>query len=103
MNYEFDIRQQLELRLNKVNVSNDNYQEVYKNDLRDGNVFKEFMKTAKSGVDDVVVSFTLNTCGVSLCDKSLKTTWPIYLIINKIPINSRFRFENVIIAGRSIS
>lgn len=45
------------------------------------------------------MTFSLNTDGVSISDKSKLSMWPIYLIIKEHPLHVRFAFDNVIIAG----
>ncbi|CAF3863670.1 unnamed protein product [Rotaria magnacalcarata] len=45
------------------------------------------------------LTLTLNVDGVKLSKNSQTTIWPILLVVNEIPPNSRFKIENVIIAG----
>jgi hypothetical protein len=44
-------------------------------------------------------TFLLNTDGISICEKSGLTIWPILLAINEIAIGDRFCIDNIIIAG----
>lgn len=48
-----------------------------------------------------MLSYTLNTDGLALCEKSKLTLTPVILVINKLPIEERFVIENVIIADNT--
>ena len=67
-------------------------------DITDGNVYKKFPKYQKTSSAKIFI-FTLNTDGISLCEKSNLGNRPIYLAVNEIPINQRFCLENIIVAG----
>lgn len=68
-------------------------------DVKDGSIYKEFKKLNPFNA----YTFTLNTDGISLCDKSNLSIWPVYLAINELEIESRFYIDNIIIAGKLIN
>jgi len=47
-------------------------------------------------------SFTINTDGISVSNKSKLTIWPVFIVINELPLNIRFSIDNVILAGLSV-
>jgi hypothetical protein len=48
------------------------------------------------------LTFTINTDGISIFNKSNITIWPVYLVINELPVGKRYLIDNVILAGLSI-
>ena len=44
-------------------------------------------------------TLALNTDGVCVYRKRTKDTWPIYLVINELPVPKKFSLSNVILAG----
>jgi hypothetical protein len=76
-----------------------NYNPEYITDVKDGSIYQEFISSFTDYQANKVHSFTCNTDGASLCDKSSLTMWPFFLGINEIEINSRFSPENIIIGG----
>jgi hypothetical protein len=68
-------------------------------------MYKSFVRKEIQSENDKssVFTFTLNTDGISPCSKSDISIWPIYLVINELPINLRFCYDHVIIAGLSVS
>jgi hypothetical protein len=73
-------------------------------DVYDGRLYKELLASedGESFKRKEAFCFLLNTDGISICDKSKITIWPIYLVINEIPIEERFCIKNVILAGLSV-
>ena len=65
-------------------------------DVKDGSIYKDFRNTNTNKA----YTFTLNTDGISLCDKSNLSIWPVFLAINELDIESRFYIDNIIIAGK---
>ena len=63
-------------------------------DIRDGDMYKRFRET-----DSYTLS--INTDGVSPFQFSKRTIWPIYLVLNELPVKIRYKLENVIVAGES--
>ena len=68
-------------------------------DVIDGFLYQQFRLDCNS---NKAFSFTINTDGVHLSDKSDIALWPVFLAINELPLNERFSFNNVIIAGEFI-
>ena len=71
----------------------------YINDVTDGSVYQDFLKEENPEHKADCYSFTLNTDGISLCEKSNLSIWPIYLNINEIDIEDRYFIDNTLIAG----
>ena len=69
-------------------------------DIKDGRIYKSVLKSQKMWFEaNKALTFTLNTDGICLCEKSNLSVWPVYLVINELPIEKRFCIENVIVAG----
>jgi hypothetical protein len=76
-------------------TSSDNYCDVY-----DGAIYQKFFRDYKNEINQSkVFSLCINTDGISMCNKSKKSVWPIMLVINELPVAIRFCLENVIFAG----
>ena len=73
-------------------------------DVVDGFIYKNSTKSKLENCFDkeIILSFIINTDGISISDKSNITIWPIYLAINEIPKSTRFCINNMIIAGITI-
>ena len=65
-------------------------------DITDGEIYLDFLKKEAIGQN---FSFSLFTDGISICDKSSITVWPILFIINEIPKEKRYCIDQMIIAG----
>jgi hypothetical protein len=57
-------------------------------DIQDGELFKNLMKDKKIGTNSF--TFLLNVDGISLCDKSNKSIWPVILVIIQLPREIRY-------------
>lgn len=70
-------------------------------DICDGALYKTLLESEDGDAfkRKEAMTFLLNTDGASLCKSSKLTLWPVYLVINELPINIRFSPENVILAG----
>jgi hypothetical protein len=68
-------------------------------DIKDGSFYRDFINSIKKVNDSDIYSFMLNTDGISLCEKSKLSSWPVYLVINELPIEERFHVDNIILAG----
>lgn len=94
------IKNNLYLLNQKCHFSNDI------SDVVDGFIYKNFTKSELENCIDkdkeIILSFIINTDGISISDKSNITIWPIYLAINEIPKSTRFCINNMIIAGITI-
>jgi hypothetical protein len=71
----------------------------YIEDVYDGELYKSFINSFKD--PNNVYSFTINTDGISMSQKSNLSVWPVFLTINELPIEERFCIQNVIVAGKS--
>lgn len=71
----------------------------YINDIKDGSLYEEFVKKNSLERGVLIHSFMINTDGISCCDKSTLSIWPVYLAINEIEVQSRFDIDNIILAG----
>lgn len=78
----------------------ENLNENLISDIKDGSLYKAFLSNFKDLAN--VNSFMLNTDGISICDKSNLSIWPVYLAINEIDIGDRFCIDNIIIAGMCV-
>ena len=70
------------------------------NDITDGQLYQNILESSDSIWFQFQQAYTLlvNTDGISVCEKSKLTIWPIYLvilthIINEIPIEKRFLID----------
>lgn len=98
----FDLEQQLKRILsrdlsfsNKIEPCTDVITVVYDSEIYK-NVFREHEEEIRSGN---VFTFSLNTDGISICEKSDLSITPIILAINELPLCERFCIENMCIAG----
>ena len=69
-------------------------------DVIDGEIYKKFRQSVNNSKK--TFTFTISTDGISLCEKSSLTIWPVFLVVNEIPIEERYYWENVLIAGKNI-
>lgn len=106
MNFELDIASQIKRILFKFNLmSFDSVVALTNNtlaDIYDGELYQKFLNSGNRELvrNGKCFTFTLNTDGISLCQKSKKSIWPIILVINELPLQVRFCLENSIIAGK---
>jgi hypothetical protein len=70
-------------------------------DLFDGAIYKELYDSEFGYLfhKNEAFTFSINTDGISICDQSNVTIWPVFLAINEIPLEKRFCLDNIIIAG----
>lgn len=104
MFYYVPIRKQIELLFEKKVLPVEKYSRRNKNsisDVKDSLIYEEFLHSIKNNNlnSSSIYTFTLNTDGISLCDKSNLSIWPVFIAINEIDIESRFYLDNTIIAG----
>ncbi len=74
----------------------------YLSDFKDGTIYQEFLEKENKNRTNDVYTFTLNTDGISLCEKSNLQIWPQFLTINECSIESRYSPDNTIICGKYI-
>lgn len=104
IDYYVPIEQQL-IRIfksnpNLYNFNNLNRDENIIKDVYDGKIYKDFLKNQTDVVQDSKY-FTLlfNTDGIEISRRSDVSIWPMIFVLNELPIEIRFCFENIIIAG----
>ncbi|CAF0945445.1 unnamed protein product [Brachionus calyciflorus] len=68
-------------------------------DFSDGRIYNEIHNKEKKNF----FTLLLNTDGIELSTKSKISIWPIILVINELSLGKRFCFNNIIIAGISVS
>ena len=73
----------------EIKTNQDYYEDFY-----DGDIYRNFQIKSPGAF-----SFLLNKDGMACSDKSKKTMWPVILVLNELPLQQRFSFENIIIAG----
>ena len=71
-------------------------------DIVDGSIYREFLQSAqgKCVLRGNGFTLSLNTDGADPSDKSTISLWPVFLVINEIPLEKRYCIENIIIAGK---
>ena len=69
-------------------------------DVTDGEIYRNVLKNQKFNSNSF--TFLLNIDGISLCNKSQLSIWPVILAINELPLNIRFCLQNVVIAGNNL-
>lgn len=74
-------------------------------DIRDGKLYKKILESVHGNEfrDQLAFSFLLNTDGISPMKKSKLTIWPVYLVINELPLESRFCVDNIILVALSVA
>jgi hypothetical protein len=97
-----DIGKQLELLIEKkkIPIKKRPYNREFIEDIQDGSLYHEFITSFSTNQAKYVYSFTLNSDGISVCDKSNLSIWPVYLTINELDARERFYIDNVILAGK---
>ena len=103
MYYSYNIESQLRRIIKnkaifneKIETSHDTIEELY-----DGMIYKEFLNSLDGQLVFKKAAYTmsLNTDGISICEKSKLDIWAVYLVINEIKHEYRYCIENVIVAG----
>jgi hypothetical protein len=67
------------------------------NDISDGEIYRNLVLEDKITRDSF--TFLMNVDGISLCDKSKQSIWPVILVLIQLPKEIRYCLQNVIIAG----
>ena len=67
-------------------------------DIYDGRVYKELSGNGVLNSPDAI-SFLINTDGAPVFKSSKVSIWPVYLMINELPLIQRRKKENIIFAG----
>jgi hypothetical protein len=107
MYYSYDLKSQIKRVLQKKDIWNENItsSDEYLSDIYDGNIYKRFLNSADGELvkKKEAFTFSLNTDGIAICEKSKLDIWSVYLVINEIRPEHRYCIENVIVAGKSRS
>lgn len=73
-------------------------------DIRDGKLYQKLLNMNNSDGNALrkqeAFTFSINTDGISPMNKSNLTIWPVFLVINELPLESRFAIDNTILAGK---
>jgi hypothetical protein len=95
------IKTQLEIlsKRDKLKKEHRSYDSDLITDIKDGKIYQDFKNTFRTDQFEKVFSFLINTDGISICDKSKISIWPVYLVINELPKEERFHINNIIIAA----
>ena len=104
MYYNFDIVSQLKhiLKSSDILSENINPSKEFISDIYDSKIYKQIYESDDGYLLKTRQAFTfsINSDGISICEKSKLGIWPIYLVINEIKPEYRYCIENVIIAGK---
>ena len=108
MFYKFDLENQIQNIISKniidfkraSNVDLTNKSE-YISDIHDSDYYREFLKSEEGSsiINGYGFTMSISTDGVNPSDKSKISLWPVYLVINEIPIGQRYCLDNILIAG----
>lgn len=73
-------------------------------DVYDGRIYKSLLNSedGQGFKRKEAFSLLINADGISSFEKPRLTIWPVYLVVNEIPIQERFRVENLALAGLSV-
>ena len=77
-----------------------NKNDEFISDVFDSNIYQDFLNKENPNRTNKKKSMSLNSDGISLCEKSNLAIWPVYLNINEIDKESRFHIDNTLIAGK---
>lgn len=78
-------------------IANKNHKPGTIQDIMDGDRYKRFVNTLPEEERRNYISCLMNTDGANPYESTTKALWPIYLLINEIPITARFR--NIVTCG----
>jgi hypothetical protein len=90
MHYYLDIQEQITNIMKKFTSNDLKHQSNDSNltDKRDGSIYKEF-SNAEEDKGQNAFSLFIDTDGISIAKNSKLTCWPIYFVINELPIEHR--------------
>lgn len=96
------VEDQIKRIIQKANLNYSKKNSIFLRDFKDGEIYSDFLETENGKLIQTGRCFTLflNIDGISLCKKSKLSMWPVILVINEIDINTRYSFDNIIIAGK---
>lgn len=103
MDYILPIREQLAKILNTFynDIKVDTSDSHDLNDIKSGEIYKSLLngECRDSLINKSSFTLTINTDGVQLCEKSNMSIWPVFIVINELPLCERYCIENTIVAG----
>ena len=86
---------------NKLPIQEDNkLDNTFIRDIIDGEIYQDFLQKENPHRQRDCYTFTLNTDGINLCEKSNLSCWPVYLVCNEFDIGNIYCPDNIIIAGK---
>ena len=68
-------------------------------DIYDGSIYKKLMRPGEFLSEAGNISFTWNTDGIPVFKSSKYSIWPLFFVINELPISKRWCNDNIILAG----
>ena len=68
-------------------------------DIDDGKLYKKLLRHPEVLSSPQNISFTWNTNGVPVFKSSNFLLWPLYLVVNELPLKKCFSKDNMILAG----
>ena len=107
MYYTFNIEEQVHSIMKKFKASDFDKPTKTTNDLcdiTDGELYQRVLASIDGPLFKKMraFSFSMNTDGASLSKNSKLSMWPVFLIINELPLHRRFAIDNVILAGLTV-
>lgn len=81
-------------RFNRVKHNPNNIEDIY-----DGHRYRELMKPGNFLDTPENISFTWNTDGIPVFKSSKFSIWPLYFVINELPLQKRWSQKNMILGG----
>ena len=107
MYYYLDVENQIQKIMNKVKLSDLDNKNLTDDlfDITDGSIYKKLLESENGYLfaSKKAFTFSLNTDGISPYKKSKLTIWPVFLVINELPLEVRFSIDNTILAGNFFS
>ena len=104
MYYHLDIDNQIRKIMSKVKESDLGKKSCDGDlvDITDGELYKNLLASEDCNLfkNKSAFSLTLNTDGISPYKHSNLAIWPVYLVINELPLETRFSIDNTILAGK---
>ena len=85
---------ELSHHFNRVKHNPNNIEDIY-----DGHRYREFMKPGNFLATPDNISFTWNTDGIPVLKSSKFSIWPLYFVINELPIQKRLSKKKLILGG----
>ena len=84
----------LQYRFNRTKQDKNNFEDIY-----DGVMYQKHMKKGSFLANKNNISLLWNTDGASVFKSSNYSIWPLYFVINELPVHKRWCKHNVILGG----